>query len=66
VIGFTIGALNRHDPAWAARNARVLLGWLAAGRIKPYISHTLPLERTAEALHLIKARKVIGKAVLTS
>jgi len=66
VIGFTIGALARHDPAWAARNARVLLGWLAAGRIRPYISHTLPLERTAEALNLIKQRKVIGKAILTS
>lgn len=66
VIGYTIGALGRHDPAWAARNAAVLLGWLAAGRIKPYVSHVLPLERTAEALQLIKDRKVIGKAILTS
>ena len=66
VIGFTIGALSRHDPAWVARNAAVLLGWLAAGRIKPYISHMLPLEKTAEALKLIKERKVIGKAILPS
>jgi NADPH2:quinone reductase len=66
VIGYTIGALGRHDPAWAARNAAVLLSWLAAGRIKPYVSHVLPLERTAEALQLIKDRKVIGKAILTS
>jgi NADPH2:quinone reductase len=66
VIGYTIGALSRHDPAWAARNARVLLGWLAAGRISPYVSHVLPLERTAEALELIRDRKVIGKAILTS
>ena len=66
VIGFTIGALSRHDPARVARNAAVLLGWLAAGRIKPYISHVLPLEKTAEALKLIKERKVIGKAILTS
>ena len=35
-IGFTIGGLARHDPAWAARNGRVLMGWLAAGRIRPY------------------------------
>jgi len=66
VIGYTVGALARHDPAWAARNAAVLLGWLAAGRIKPYVSHALPLERTAEALRLIKDRVVIGKAILTS
>jgi len=66
VIGFTIGALSRHDPAWVARNAAVLLGWLAAGRIKPYVSHVLPLEKTADALKLIKERKVIGKAIVTS
>lgn len=66
VIGYTVGALNRHDPAWAARNSAVLLAWLASGRINPYISHRLPLERTAEALKLIQERQVIGKAIVTS
>jgi NADPH:quinone reductase len=66
VIGYTVGALNRQDPAWAARNSRVLMGWLASGRIKPYISHRVPLEQTAEALKLIRDRKVIGKAIVTS
>jgi NADPH2:quinone reductase len=64
VIGYTIGALNRHDPEWAARNSRILLGWLASRRINPYISHRLPLEQTAEALKLIRDRKVIGKAIV--
>jgi NADPH2:quinone reductase len=63
-IGFTIGALSRHDPAWAQRNFTILLGWLAAGRITPYVSHRLPLEQAADALKLIINRKVIGKAVL--
>ena len=66
LIGFTIGTLSRHDPAWAARNAQQLLEWLAEGKIRPYISHTLPLEETAAGLKLIMARKVIGKAILTS
>ncbi len=66
VIGFTIGGLNRHDPAWAARNGAVLLGWLASGRINPYISHRLPLAQTAAALKLIRDRQVIGKAILES
>lgn len=66
VIGYTVGALNRQDPEWAARNSRVLLGWLASKRINPYISHRLPLERTAEALNLIRQRKVIGKAIVTN
>jgi NADPH2:quinone reductase len=64
VIGFTVGALQRNDPAWAQRNADVLLGWLASGRIKPYVSHRVPLERTADALKLIKERLVIGKALV--
>lgn len=66
LIGFTIGALARHDPDWLARNSAELLELLAAGSIRPYISHSLPLEETATALNLIKERKVIGKAVLTS
>lgn len=63
-IGFTIGGLSRHDPVWAQRNFEILLGWLAAGRITPYVSHRLPLARAAEALQLITDRKVIGKVVL--
>jgi NADPH2:quinone reductase len=63
-IGFTIGALGRLDPARERKNASILMGWLAAGRIRPYISHRLPLARAAEALALVRDRKVIGKAVL--
>jgi NADPH2:quinone reductase len=64
VIGFTIGALNRLDPAWARRNLETLVRWLGAGRIQPYHSHALPLAKAAEALQLIIERKVIGKALL--
>jgi len=64
LIGFTIGGLARNDPVWARRNQEVLMQWLASGRIHPYISHRLPLERTAEALNLITNRKVIGKAII--
>ena len=64
VIGFTIGALSRLDPGWAQRNLDALVGWLAAGRIRPYHSHALPLEKAAEALKLLIDRKVIGKVLL--
>ncbi|MEZ5850527.1 MAG: NADPH:quinone oxidoreductase family protein [Hyphomicrobiaceae bacterium] len=64
VIGFTIGALNRLDPARAQRNLDVLVGWLSAGRIQPYHSHALPLAQAADALKLILDRKVVGKALL--
>jgi NADPH2:quinone reductase len=38
----------------------------SAGKIKPYVMATFPLERYAEALALVKGRKVIGKVVLTT
>ncbi|MYE82837.1 MAG: zinc-binding dehydrogenase [Gammaproteobacteria bacterium] len=65
-IGFTIGALERHDPEWAERNRQTILGWLASGRIHPYISHRVPMSRTADALKLIAGRKVIGKVVVVN
>ncbi len=64
VIGFTIGGLNRLDPARARRNLEVLVGWLGAKRISPYHSHALPLAKAADALKLITDRQVIGKALL--
>jgi len=63
-IGFTIGALSRLDPARERKNLSVLMTWLGAGRITPHVSHRLPLEKAAEALTLVRERKVIGKAVL--
>lgn len=64
VIGFTIGGLAKHDPAWAQRNLDALVGWLAAGRIRPYHSHALPLADASDALKLIIDRQVVGKALL--
>ena len=63
-IGFTIGALGRLDPARDRRNLAILMGWLAAGRITPHVSHRFPLAQAAEALTVVRERKVMGKAVL--
>ena len=64
VIGYTAGALQRHDPAWARRNTEILIDWLAAGRLSPYVSHRVPLVEAARALQIVKDRQVIGKVVL--
>ena len=37
-----------------------------AGRLKPHVMATYPLERYSEALALVRDRKVIGKVVLTT
>lgn len=65
-IGFTIGALIRHDREWSDRNHRVLMGWLASGRIHPYISHRVPLSSAGDSLRLILDRAVIGKVIVVN
>jgi NADPH2:quinone reductase len=32
--------------------------------MRPHISHRFPLERVADAMHVLRERRVIGKAVL--
>ena len=41
-----------------------LMDWYAQGRIKPHVSHVLPLARAEEGLELLRARKSTGKIVI--
>jgi NADPH2:quinone reductase len=41
-----------------------LLEWDGAGKLKPCISHRLPLERSVEAIRLLTDRKAYGKIVV--
>ena len=66
VIGYTVGGLQQHNPALAAKNGQVLMDWLASGRINPYVSHTLPMDDIHAAYQLIVDRKVIGKVMITN
>ncbi len=66
VIGYTIGGLQQHDPDKNRRNNAVLMDWLGSGRIKPYVSHSLPMEAICDAYQLIVDRKVIGKVMITN
>ena len=65
-IGLRIDAMLDLDPAWAERNDRALFGWLASGRIRPHVSHRMPLSKTADALRLVRDRKVVGKVVVVN
>ena len=48
-VGVRIGLLNEVDPALAAANMKALMELAAQGKLKPRISHRLPLEQAAEA-----------------
>jgi len=65
-VGVRLGGFNEFEPETAAENLRVLAEWAEAGKIVPYVSHSFPLERAADALQAIVDREVIGKCVLTN
>lgn len=65
-VGFYWGSYRRHDPARLGPQFDQLFRWYAAGRLKPHVSHVLPLARVAEAMGLMLGRKSTGKVVLTT
>ena len=65
VLGFYWGGYMKFRPAVIIDSLSTLFGWLAEGRIKPHISHMLPLERVEEGLELLRSRKSTGKVVIT-
>lgn len=65
VIGYNWGAYRRHDPEGLRQSFEQLFAWFTAGRLKPLISHSLPLANAATAIGLLKSRTSTGKVVLT-
>jgi len=65
IVGVFWGAFIKRDPARHRAHLRTLFEHFAAGRIRPRIAATMPLERAADALREIEGRKVQGKIVLT-
>ncbi len=63
-IGFYWGGYLAFHPAPLKASLAKLFDWAAAGDIKPYISHRLPLSEYAEALELLRSRAATGKVVL--
>ena len=64
VVGVFWGDFARREPARFADSMRQLAKWYAAGKLRPHVSETFPLEKAPEALKLMAARKVKGKVVL--
>lgn len=64
VVGVFWGEFAKREPQANLAGMRQLLGWLAAGTIRPHISARYPLAQTAGALNAMAARKVTGKVVI--
>jgi NADPH2:quinone reductase len=64
VLGVRAGEAARRNPAAGKARIKALLQWAEAGKIRPHISHRLPLENYAQAMRLLIDRKAIGRVAL--
>ncbi len=65
VLGFYWGGYLRFRPSVVTQSLATLLDWYREGRIRPHVSHVLPLDRAAEGLELLRSRASTGKVVIT-
>lgn len=65
VMGLYWGGYLKFKPEVITDSLSTLLKWYEAGKLKPHISHVLPLEQAGDALELLRTRKSTGKVVVT-
>jgi NADPH2:quinone reductase len=65
VLGLYWGGYAKLDPSVLTESFETLFGWYAEGRLRPHVSHVLPLAQANEALDLLRTRKATGKVVVT-
>jgi NADPH:quinone reductase len=65
IIGVFWGAFTAREPARNGDNVAELLALYQAGKIRPHVSATFPLERGGEAIRHLMDRKATGKVVVT-
>lgn len=64
VLGVYWGGYMKFNPRAVTDSLTVLMRWYATGRIKPHVSHILPLDRVEEGLDLLRTRASTGKVVI--
>jgi NADPH2:quinone reductase len=63
-LGSSLRYFRWQAPDKLRRSVDELSEWYAAGKLKPCISHRLPLEKSVEAIRLLTDRKAYGKIVV--
>jgi NADPH2:quinone reductase len=64
VLGVRAGEAARKNPALGEVRLKALLQWAEEGKLRPNVSHRLPLEDFAKAMRLLIDRKAIGRVAL--
>lgn len=65
VIGLYIGGYLKFRPQIVTDSFETLFRWHSEGRIKPHISHVLPLSEAERGLAMLRDRTATGKVVIT-
>ncbi|RMH51118.1 MAG: NADPH:quinone oxidoreductase family protein [Alphaproteobacteria bacterium] len=64
VIGLYWGGYLKFAPGVITRSMARLIAWYGEGRLKPHVSHQLPLAEAGRALELLTGRAATGKVVV--
>lgn len=64
VMGLYWGGYLAFKPEVVTDSLATLLSWHREGRIKPHVSHALPLAQAGDGLELLRSRKSTGKVVI--
>jgi NADPH:quinone reductase len=65
IVGVFWAAWIKRDPDRFEASTRELLAFYTRGLIKPLVSQRFPLEKAADAIQFLAARKAVGKVVVT-
>ena len=63
-MGTSLRYFRWHAPDKLRQSVDELLRWYEEGKLRPCISHRLPLERSVEAIKLLTDRRAFGKVVV--
>ncbi len=66
IVGVWVGAFSKKEPARHRANVDQIWKWIAEGKIKPHVHAQYPIEKAADAMNEIMARRVAGKVVLVN
>ena len=64
VLGSSLRYFRWYAPEKLAASAKALIDRYQAGQLKPLVTHSLPLEKTAHAITMLTDRKAHGKIVI--
>ena len=66
VSGVFIGRFQQEEPKQSAQNIKEIGDLLSSGKLTPFISETIPMSESANAIERIANRGVVGKVVFVN